>query len=99
MLRLVLVSALLSMTSPAQARDVSAQQAGVEYARENLERAEAEHKVNLQRVSDSKKRLTEAQKRLADDQQKAEVSQQNLEQARAKYSRAQDLLDQAWKQP
>ena len=61
------------MTSLAQAKDVSAQQVGVEYARGNLEKAEAEHKDNLQRVSDSEKRLTDAQNRLAEDRQKAVV--------------------------
>ncbi len=99
MLRLGLVLVLLSMTSLAQAKDVSAKQVGVEYARENLEKAEAEHKDNLQRVSDSEKRLADAQKRVADDRKKAEESKKNVEEARAKYARAQELLDQAWKQP
>ena len=71
MLKFGLVLVLLSMTSLAQAKDVSAQQVGVEYARGNLEKAEAEYKDNLQRVSDSEKRLADAQKRLAEDRQKA----------------------------
>ncbi len=99
MLRLGLVLALLSMASLAQAKDVSAKQVGVEYARENLEKAEAEHKDNLKRVSDSEKRLADAQKTLAEDRQKAEASQKKLEESKAKYARAQELLDQAWKQP
>ena len=99
MLKLGLVVVLLSMTSLAQAKDVSAKQVGVEYARENLEKADAEHKDSLQRVSDSEKRLAEAQKRLTEDRQKAEISKKNLEESKAKYSRAQELLDQAWKQP
>lgn len=90
---------LVSMTSLAQAKDVSAQQVGVEYARENLEKAEAEHKGNLQRVADSEKRLADCEKRLADDRQKAATSKKNLDEANAKYARAQQLLDQAWKQP
>lgn len=100
MLKKALVLAVLvSMTSLAQAKDVSAQQVGVEYARGNLEKAEAEHKGNLQRVSDSENRLAEAQKRLAEDRQKAEASKKNLDEAKAKYVKAQELLDQAWKQP
>jgi hypothetical protein len=99
MLRLGLVLVLLSMTSLAQAKDVSAKQVGVEYARQNLDKAEAEHKDNLQRVSDSEKRLADAQKQLADDRKKAEESNKSLEEAKAKYVRAQELLDQAWKQP
>lgn len=90
---------LVSMTSLAQAKDVSAQQVGVEYARENLEQTEAEHKGNLQRVADSEKRLADARQRLAEDSQKAATSKKNLDEANAKYVRAQQLLDQAWKQP
>ncbi len=87
------------MTSLAQAKDVSAKQVGVEYARSNLEKAEAEHKDNLQRVTDAEQRLAEAQKRVQEDRQKATASKKNLDEARAKYARAQELLDQAWKQP
>jgi translation initiation factor 2B subunit (eIF-2B alpha/beta/delta family) len=99
MLKFSLVLVLLSMTSLAQARDVSALQVGVEYARENLEKAEAENKSNLQKVSASEKRLEEAQKTLAEDRQKAEVSKNNLDEFKAKYEKAQQVLDQAWKQP
>jgi hypothetical protein len=95
----LIFAALVSTTSLAQARDVSAQQVGVEYARENLEKAEAEHKDSLQRAADSEKRLTDAQKRLAEDRQKAATAKKNLDEANAKYVRAQELLDQAWKQP
>lgn len=99
MLKFGLVLVLLSMASLAQAKDVSAQQVGVEYARGNLEKAEAEHKDDLQRVSDSEKRLTDAQNRLAEDRQKAVASKKNLDDAKVKYTRAQELLDKAWKQP
>ena len=99
MLKFSLVLVLLTMTSMAQARDVSALQVGVEYARENLEKAEAEHKTSLQKVSASEKRLEEAQKTLAEDRQKAEVSKNNLDESKAKYEKAQQVLDQAWKQP
>jgi DNA repair exonuclease SbcCD ATPase subunit len=92
-------TALVSMTSLAQAKDVSAQQVGVEYAREILEKAEANHKDNLQKVTDSEKRLADAQKRLEEDRQKAAASRKDLDEANAKYARAQQLLDQAWKQP
>jgi hypothetical protein len=100
MLKEVLICAvLLSMTALAQAKDVSAQQVGLEYARGNLEKAEAEHKDSLQRVADSEKRLADAQKRLDEDRQKEAVSKKYLEEAKAKHTRAQELLDQAWKQP
>ncbi len=99
MLKAGLTVVLLAMTSLVQAKDVSAKQVGVEYARQNLEKAEAEHKDNLQRVADSEKYVSDAQNRLSEDRQKAAVSKKNLEVAKAKYARAQELLDQAWKQP
>ena len=99
MLKLCLVLALLSMTSLAQAKDVSALQVGVEYARENLDRAGAEHKANQQRVSESEKRLAQAQKALTEDREKAAASKKNLEESQMKYEKAQQVLDQAWKQP
>jgi hypothetical protein len=100
MLKVGLIFAVLvSMTSLAHAKDVSAQQVGVEYARENMEKAEVVHKGNLQQVAESEKRLSEAQKHLAEDQQKAAVSKKSLEEFKAKHMRAQELLDQAWKNP
>ena len=99
MLKYGLVLVLLSMASLAQAKDVSALQVGVEYARENQEKAESEYKDSLQRVSNSEKRMADAQKNLTDDRQKAEVAKKNLEESKAKYEKAQQVLDQAWKQP
>ncbi len=99
MLKFSLVLVMFTMTSLAQAKDVSALQVGVEYARENQEKAEAAYKDSLQRVSDSETRLADAQKNLTDDRQKAEVAKKNLEESKAKYEKAQQVLDQAWKQP
>lgn len=103
MLRLMLVIALLgsmlaSMSSLVHAKDVSAQQAGVEYAREALLKADAEHQENLKKVAESEKELAEVQQRLAEDKKTAEVSRKTFEQAKAKFDKAQALLDQAWKQ-
>lgn len=95
---LLLTALLCAQASLAEAKDVSAQQVGVEYARENQERAEKEHKSDLQRVADSEKRLAEAQKQLADDRQRSEVSKKKLDEANAKLVRAQQLLDRAWKE-
>ncbi len=99
MLRMLLVFGLLaSMSSPVFAKDVSAQQAGAEYAREALLKAEAEHQDNLKKVAESEKDLLEAQKQLSEDKKKAEASKARLDQAKAKSDRAQALLEQAWKQ-
>jgi predicted nucleic acid-binding Zn-ribbon protein len=95
----LIIAVLVSMTSLAQAKDVTAQQVGLEYARENLEKAESDYKEARQRVADSEKQLADAEKRVAEDRQKAATSRKNLDEASAKHVRAQQLLDQAWKQP
>lgn len=103
MLRMLLVIGLLgsmlaSVSTLVQAKDVSAQQAGVEFARDGLLKAEAEHQDNLKKVADSEKDLQEAQKRLAEDKKKADVSKVKLDQAKARFDKAQAVLDQAWKE-
>ena len=97
--RSLILALLLSVTSWAEAKDVSAQQVGVEYARSNQEKAETDYKDSLQRVADSEKRLADAQKRLAEDRQKAADTKKHLDETKAKYVKAQELLEQAWKQP
>ncbi len=99
MLRIVLVMGLLaSMSLPVLAKDVSAQQAGVEYAREAMLKVETEHQDNLKKVAESEKELAEAQKQLAEDKKTADASKVKLDQAKAKFDKAQATLDQAWKQ-
>lgn len=94
----MICTSLLAMTSPVQARDVSAQQVGLEYARGNLEKAEIQHKSNLQQVADAEKRLIDAQKRLEESRQKVQASKQALDEANVKHVKAQELLDKAWKE-
>lgn len=91
--------------SSAEARDVSAQQAGVEYARQEVENADAQNKSDLQDVEDAEKLLEQRKKafelqtkRLADDRKKAELSKKRLQEANVKYNKAQAILDQAWKE-
>ncbi len=100
----VIVLAILSAAPIAQAKDVTAQQAGVEYARGLVEKSQLAHKEDLLNVTDSekhvdesKKKLEEAKKKLEADKKKAELSQQQLDEANAKLTRAQNLLDEAWK--
>ena len=50
-------------------------------------------------LADAKTALADAEKRLAEDRQKAATSKKRRDEANAKYVRAQQLLDQAWKQP
>ncbi len=95
---LLMLGLLISMSSPALAKDVSAQQAGAEYAREALIKAEVEHQDNLKKVAESEKELVDAQKQLAEDKKRAEASKARLDQAKAKSDKAQALLEQAWRQ-
>ncbi len=103
MLRMLLVAGLLgsmlaTMSTLVHAKDVSAQQAGVEYAREAMLKVESEHQDNLKKVAESEKELAEAQKKLAEDKKTADASKAKLDQAKAKFDKAQATLDQAWKQ-
>lgn len=89
----------------AQAKDVSAQQAGVEYARQEVEKADMQHKTDLKDLEDAEKVLEQRRKafehqtrQVADDRRKAELSKQQLQEANAKLNKAQAILDQAWKE-
>ena len=89
----------------AQAKDVSAQQAGVEYAHQEVEKADAQHKSDLNDVSESekllelrKKAFEQQTKQLADDRKKAELSKKRLQEANAKLIKSQEILDKAWKE-
>lgn len=91
--------------SIAEARDVSAQQAGVEYARQEVEKADAQNKSDLKDVAAAEKLLEQRKKafelqtkQLADDRKKAELSKKRLQEANLKYNKAQAILDQAWKE-
>lgn len=105
MFRLVLAMCCFGLVPAAQAKDVSAQQAGVEYARQEIERAEAQNKSDLddvvaaEKLLEQRKRAFEQQtKKLADDRKKAELSKKRLQEAKLKYNKAQAILDQAWKE-
>jgi hypothetical protein len=95
---------LLAVSQVAQAKDVSALQAGVEYARGLVDKAQVTHKDNLINVTYSEKQLAEVQKRLEDAKKKLETDKKNanlsklqLDEANAKLTKAQNLLDEAWK--
>jgi carboxylesterase type B len=84
--------------SIAQAKDVSIQQAAYNNALQKMERAEAEHKANMQAVADTEKLLEMKKKQLAEEQKKAEISRKNYQVAREKLEQAQSALDKAWKE-
>ncbi len=101
-------SAVLVMAAgavPVHARDVSAQQAGVEYARQGVEQAEAQNKADMDRLADAEKLLAQRKrayeqqiKQVEDDRRKAEMSRQQLQESKSKLSKAQAILDRAWKE-
>jgi hypothetical protein len=96
---------LFAFVFSAQAKDVSAQQAVVDYAKQEVDKADAQHKANLKEVSEAEKLLEQRKKAfedqtkvLAEDRKKAELSKQHLQEANTKLNKAQAILDQAWKE-
>jgi hypothetical protein len=96
---------LMALSPLSQAKDVGAQQAGVEYARQEVAKADSQYKADLKDVSDAeillmqrKKALELQTKQVADEKKKAELSKKRLEEANAKLGKAQAILDQAWKE-
>ena len=87
----------LVAVSSAQARDVSAQQAGFNNALQKMERAEAEYKSDAQAVVDTEKLIEKKKKQLAEEQKIAELSKKNYLEAKEKLDQAQAILDKAWK--
>lgn len=103
--QIILAIVLIAFATIAQAKDVSAQQAGVEYARQEVEKADAQHKADLKEVAESEKLLEQRKKafelqtkQLADDRKKADLSKKHLQEANEKLNKAQTILDQAWKE-
>ncbi len=103
--QIALAVLLLGFVSIAQAKDVSEQQAGVEYARQEVDKADAQHKTDVDDVAAAERLLEQRKKayeqqamELELDKKKAESSKQRLQNANAKFSKAQAILDQAWKE-
>ena len=89
---------LLVLAPLAQAKDVSAQQAGYNNALQKMEKAEAEYKTDAQAVVDTEKFIEKKKKQLAEEQKKAELSRKNYLEAKEKLDQAQAALDKAWKE-
>ena len=92
------VVALFVAMPLAQAKDVSAQQAGYNNALQKMERAESESKAHAQAVADTEKLIERKKKQLAEEQRKAELSRKNYLDAKEKLDQAQIILDKAWKE-
>lgn len=100
MLRTGILVALLTCAAipVAQAKDVSSQQAGLNFALQRMEQAEAEYKADAQKVSDTEKIIEQKKKQLAEEQKKAELSKKNYLESKEKVGTAQAILDKAWKE-
>lgn len=100
MLRVGILTALFvfAVAPVAQARDVSAQQAGLNYALQQMEKSETEYKADAQRVTDTEKIIAQKKKQLAEEQKKAELSRKSYLEAKEKVNKAQAALDRAWKE-
>lgn len=100
MLRLQMVAALMLFTFAVQipARDVSVEQSAVQYARQEFEKAEAEHKADQEQAAHTKQALEPLKKQFEEEQKKASLSEKKKRQAKARLHKAQEALDRAWKQ-
>lgn len=97
-LQIVAVLMLFAFSFQLPAKDVSREQSAVQYARQELEKAEAEHNADAQQAAQTRQALESLQKQFEQEQKKASLSAQKQRQAKAKLDRAQKALDQAWKQ-
>jgi len=82
----------------ALARDVSQEQSAVQYARQEFEKAEAEHRADVEQAAQTRKALEPLKKQFEEEQKKASLSEKNKQQAKARLEQAQQALDRAWKQ-
>jgi len=96
--RLLALLIILSSAVQAPAKDVAREQSAVEYARQEFERAEAEHKADLEQAERTRTALESLKKQLAQEQDKARLSAKSRQQAKTKLDEARRALERAWKQ-
>ena len=96
--RLFAALMLLAPALPILARDVSQAQSAVQYARQEFEKAEAEHKADAEQAARTRKALEPLKKQFEEEQKKARLSEKRKQQAKARLEKAQQALDRAWKE-
>lgn len=89
---------LIAAAFHALAKDVSREQSAVQYARQEFDKAEAEHKADATQAAKTSKALAALKKQLEQEQEKAKLSASRQQQARQKLDQAEQALDRAWKQ-
>lgn len=87
-----------------EAKDLSALQSAVTYAREDMEKAQAEQAANTQAVTQQQRIVDERKKQLAAEtlllekaQKDTLLSQKKYLDAQKQYEKAQSILDEAWR--
>lgn len=70
----------------------------MQYARQEFEKAEAQHKADVEQAARTRKALEPLNKQFEEEQKKASLSEKNKRQAKARLEKAQQALDRAWKQ-
>lgn len=100
MLRTQIVAALILFAAAFQvlAKDVSREQSAVQFARQEFERADAEHKADIEQMARTRKALEPLKKQFDEERRKASQSEKRKQQARTRLQKAQEALDRAWKQ-
>ena len=96
--RTVAALVLFALGFQVLARDVALEQSAVQYARQEFEKAEAEHKADAEQAARTRKALEPLKKQFEEEQKKASLSEKKKQQAKAKLDKAQEALDRAWKQ-
>lgn len=92
------VAALLLCAGAFQvaARDVAQEQAAVQYARQEFEKAEAGHKADQEQAARTAKALGALKKQYDEELRKASESDKNRQQAKLRLEKAEEALDRAW---
>jgi hypothetical protein len=88
---------LILVSSLAQAKDVSSQQAAYNNALQQMAKLEAEYKSDSQAVIDTEQLIEKKKVLLAEQQKKAALSRMKYIEAKEKLDQAQLALDKAWK--
>lgn len=90
------IYALCLFTPMAQAKDVATQQAALDHAQHEMESAKSAYDANAQQAARTRKILEQQKRQLAGEQKKAAQSRKRYLEAKARYERAQSVMNKAW---
>lgn len=87
---------LFTLVPMAQAKDVATQQAAVDHAQREVESAKSAYDVDAQQAARTQKTLEQQKRQLAGEQKKAAQSRKRYLEAKARYEKAQSVMNKAW---